>query len=71
MISVGLSAVPRGRRDAHRTRPRQCDSNGTVYSMIHDIFTLARDHGAQAALLYSLTSQVRPDREKHPPFGRR
>lgn len=35
-----------------------CDTNGTTYSLVDDIFTLARDHGAQAALLYSLTAQV-------------
>ncbi|KAK4693612.1 hypothetical protein P7C70_g8891, partial [Phenoliferia sp. Uapishka_3] len=34
-----------------------CDTNGTIFSDIDDIFTLARDHGAQAALLYSVTSQ--------------
>lgn len=36
-----------------------CDTNGTDYSLEDDIFTLTRDQGAQAALLYSLTSQVR------------
>ena len=38
-----------------------CDTNGTegTFSVVDDIFTLCRDHGAQAALLYSLTSQVR------------
>lgn len=38
-----------------------CDTNGTegTFSMVDDIFTLSRDHGAQAALLFSLTSQVR------------
>ncbi|ORY89025.1 hypothetical protein BCR35DRAFT_324024 [Leucosporidium creatinivorum] len=34
-----------------------CDTNGTDYSLEDDIFTLTRDQGAQAALLYSLTSQ--------------
>ncbi|KAI5479204.1 hypothetical protein MNV49_003898 [Pseudohyphozyma bogoriensis] len=33
-----------------------CDSNGTSYSMEDDIFTLARDRGALAALLYSNVS---------------
>ncbi|KAI7956334.1 hypothetical protein MJO29_007733 [Puccinia striiformis f. sp. tritici] len=33
-----------------------CDSNSTVYSNQDDIFTLARDRGAAAAMLYSLTS---------------
>lgn len=33
-----------------------CDSNSTVYSIQDDIFTLARDRGAAAAMLYSLTS---------------
>ena len=37
-----------------------CDSNGTSFSMQDDIFTLARDRGAQAALLYSLYSEVGP-----------
>ncbi|KAG0141165.1 hypothetical protein CROQUDRAFT_718293 [Cronartium quercuum f. sp. fusiforme G11] len=35
-----------------------CDSNTSSYSMIDDIFTLARDHGAAAAMLYSLTSKT-------------
>lgn len=37
-----------------------CDTNGTVgtFSDTADIFTLARDHGAQAAVLYSLVGQV-------------
>ena len=35
-----------------------CDTNGTSYSQVDDIFTLTRDLGAQAALLYSLTSEV-------------
>ncbi|KAM0750921.1 hypothetical protein T439DRAFT_380759 [Meredithblackwellia eburnea MCA 4105] len=34
-----------------------CDSNGTDFSMEWDIFTLARDHGAQAALLYTVNSE--------------
>lgn len=34
-----------------------CDTNGTSYSQVDDIFTLTRDLGAQAALLYSLTSE--------------
>ncbi|KDE09472.1 hypothetical protein MVLG_00374 [Microbotryum lychnidis-dioicae p1A1 Lamole] len=34
-----------------------CDTNGTSYSLEDDIFTLTRDQGAQAALLYSLHSQ--------------
>lgn len=36
-----------------------CDTNGTDFSDEDDIFTITRDQGAQAALLYSLTSQVR------------
>lgn len=36
-----------------------CDSNGTQFSEIDDIFTLARDHGAQAALLYTVNAEVR------------
>ena len=36
-----------------------CDTNGTSYSQVDDIFTLTRDLGAQAALLYSLTSEVK------------
>lgn len=35
-----------------------CDTNGTNFSMVDDIFTLGRDRGAQAAVLYSLTSEV-------------
>jgi hypothetical protein len=35
-----------------------CDTNGTDYSLEDDIFTLCRDQGAQAALLYSSTSHV-------------
>ncbi|GAA6020582.1 hypothetical protein JCM8202_006310 [Rhodotorula sphaerocarpa] len=41
-----------------------CDTNGTSYSDTDDIFTITRDRGAQAALLYSLTSQgcqINPD----------
>ncbi|GAA6061093.1 hypothetical protein JCM10212_006294 [Sporobolomyces blumeae] len=34
-----------------------CDTNGTSFSDVDDIFTICRDLGAQAALLYSLTSQ--------------
>ncbi|GAA5993101.1 hypothetical protein JCM10908_003106 [Rhodotorula pacifica] len=34
-----------------------CDTNGTSYSQVDDIFTITRDLGAQAALLYSLTSE--------------
>jgi hypothetical protein len=36
-----------------------CDTNGTAgsFSMVDDIFTLARDRGAQASLLYSLTGE--------------
>ncbi|KDQ57468.1 hypothetical protein JAAARDRAFT_35180 [Jaapia argillacea MUCL 33604] len=34
-----------------------CDFNATNMSMVDDIFTLARDRGAKAALLYSLYSQ--------------
>ncbi|GAA5868620.1 hypothetical protein JCM1840_005514 [Sporobolomyces johnsonii] len=34
-----------------------CDTNGTSYSEVDDIFTICRDLGAQAALLYSLHSQ--------------
>ncbi|GAA5867120.1 hypothetical protein JCM3774_004401 [Rhodotorula dairenensis] len=34
-----------------------CDTNGTSYSEVDDIFTITRDLGAQAALLYSLTSE--------------
>ncbi|KAL8276311.1 hypothetical protein RQP46_011277 [Phenoliferia psychrophenolica] len=34
-----------------------CDSNGTVYTNGTDIFTLARDHGATAALLYTTTAE--------------
>ncbi|GAA5968632.1 hypothetical protein JCM21900_006408 [Sporobolomyces salmonicolor] len=34
-----------------------CDTNGTSYSEVDDIFTICRDLGAQAALLYSLNSQ--------------
>ncbi|PAV22631.1 hypothetical protein PNOK_0258800 [Pyrrhoderma noxium] len=30
-----------------------CDTNGTAYSLEDDVFTLARDRGAVAALLYS------------------
>lgn len=36
-----------------------CDTNGTDFSNEDDIFTITRDQGAQAALLYSLSSQVR------------
>lgn len=35
-----------------------CDTNGTNPSDEDDIFTITRDLGAQAALLYSLTSEV-------------
>lgn len=35
-----------------------CDTNGTNYSMEDDIFTLARDRGAVAALLYSEWSKA-------------
>lgn len=42
-----------------------CDTNGTSFSENDDIFTITRDLGAQAALLYSLTSQVR-----HPTYDR-
>ncbi|CAH7666441.1 expressed protein [Phakopsora pachyrhizi] len=35
-----------------------CDSNSTSSSNQDDIFTLARDHGAQAAMIYSLNSQT-------------
>ncbi|KAA1072230.1 hypothetical protein PGT21_030716 [Puccinia graminis f. sp. tritici] len=41
-----------------------CDSNSTVFSIQDDIFTLARDRGAAAAMLYSLTShscEVNPE----------
>lgn len=41
-----------------------CDSNGTSFSQEDDIFTITRDQGAQAALLYSLTSQVRPHEKR-------
>ncbi|GJN92575.1 hypothetical protein Rhopal_005605-T1 [Rhodotorula paludigena] len=34
-----------------------CDSNGTSFSEEDDIFTITRDLGAQAALLYSLSSE--------------
>ncbi|GAA5926121.1 uncharacterized protein JCM15063_000190 [Sporobolomyces koalae] len=34
-----------------------CDTNGTSYSDVDDIFTICRDLGAQAAVLYSLTAQ--------------
>ncbi|BGP18490.1 hypothetical protein JCM10213_001194 [Rhodosporidiobolus nylandii] len=34
-----------------------CDSNGTSFSENDDIFTICRDLGAQAALLYSLHSE--------------
>lgn len=34
-----------------------CDSNGTHFSDTNDIFTLARDSGAQGALLYSVTAE--------------
>ncbi|WAQ86802.1 hypothetical protein PtA15_7A531 [Puccinia triticina] len=33
-----------------------CDSNATLFSNQDDIFTMARDRGAAAAMLYSLTS---------------
>lgn len=33
-----------------------CDSNSSSYSMQDDIFTLARDRGARAAMIYSLHS---------------
>lgn len=36
-----------------------CDTNGTSFSDTDDIFSLARDRGAVAALLYSFTSEVR------------
>jgi hypothetical protein len=36
-----------------------CDTNGTSPSETDDIFTIVRDLGAQAALLYSLHSEVR------------
>lgn len=45
-----------------------CDTNGTSYSQVDDIFTLTRDLGAQAALLYSLTSEVRDSFVSFPPF---
>lgn len=35
-----------------------CDTNGTTYSLREDIFTLARDSGAVAALLFSLYSKA-------------
>ncbi|KAL5507337.1 hypothetical protein ACEPAH_6793 [Sanghuangporus vaninii] len=35
-----------------------CDSNGTEFSMEDDVFTLARDRGAVAALLYSQWSEA-------------
>ncbi|KAL5528495.1 hypothetical protein ACEPAF_7631 [Sanghuangporus sanghuang] len=35
-----------------------CDSNGTDFSMEDDVFTLARDRGAVAALLYSQWSEA-------------
>ncbi|KAH7925532.1 hypothetical protein BV22DRAFT_1064759 [Leucogyrophana mollusca] len=35
-----------------------CDSNSTNASQENDIFTLARDRGAQSALLYSLQSEA-------------
>lgn len=35
-----------------------CDTNGTSPSETDDIFTIVRDLGAQAALLYSLHSEV-------------
>lgn len=41
-----------------------CDANVTHFSEVDDIFTLSRDQGAQAALLYSLTSEgclINPD----------
>ncbi|GAA6026025.1 hypothetical protein JCM11491_000360 [Sporobolomyces phaffii] len=34
-----------------------CDTNGTSFSDVDDIFTICRDLGAQAAVLYSLTAQ--------------
>jgi hypothetical protein len=35
-----------------------CDTNGTSFSDVDDIFTLCRDRGAVAALLYSLTGEI-------------
>ncbi|EGF98530.1 uncharacterized protein MELLADRAFT_79676 [Melampsora larici-populina 98AG31] len=34
-----------------------CDTNTSTFSMVDDIFTLARDRGAAAAVLYSLTAR--------------
>ncbi|KAH9807098.1 hypothetical protein DFH28DRAFT_1153470 [Melampsora americana] len=34
-----------------------CDTNTSSFSMVDDIFTLARDRGAAAAVLYSLTAR--------------
>lgn len=42
-----------------------CDTNATYPSQVDDIFTLAQTHGAQAALLYSTTSEVRSSRPTH------
>jgi hypothetical protein len=45
-----------------------CDTNGTSYSLEDDVFTICRDLGAQAALLYSLTSQASFFLFLSPPF---
>ncbi|EJD08250.1 uncharacterized protein FOMMEDRAFT_74232, partial [Fomitiporia mediterranea MF3/22] len=35
-----------------------CDTNGSSFSLNEDVFTLARDKGAVAALLYSKWSEA-------------
>ena len=47
-----------------------CDTNGTNFDDEYDIFTITRDLGAQAALLYSVTSQVRHLASCSPPAHR-
>ncbi|KDQ29702.1 hypothetical protein PLEOSDRAFT_157415 [Pleurotus ostreatus PC15] len=49
-----------------------CDRNATGHSQELDIFTLARDKGARAALLYSTTSEtchLNPARHSLPPVS--